>query len=137
MVSKTTRRGAPLELLFTGRTSVRCGGWELSRSDHEMVEFLILSEVRRRVSKTGTLDFQRVDLELFRMRVGRVPWDSVMKSLAFSPGRLDAPQEGSLRGAGAGCRKMSQWGRRLAWTNRELLLRLEEKKRAYLLWKKG
>lgn len=33
------------------------------------------------------------------------------------------------------CCKMSQKGRRLAWLNRELLLRLQEKKRVYLLWK--
>ena len=33
--------------------------------------------------------------------------------------------------------KMSQQGRRLAWMNRELFLRLQEKKRNYLLWKKG
>ena len=32
---------------------------------------------------------------------------------------------------------MSWWGRRLVWTNRELFLRLQEKKRIYLLWKKG
>ena len=32
---------------------------------------------------------------------------------------------------------MSWHGRRLAWLNRELFLRLQEKKRIYLLWKKG
>ena len=30
-------------------------------------------------SETATLDFQRADFELFRMLVGRVPWDSVLK----------------------------------------------------------
>ena len=34
-------------------------------------------------------------------------------------------------------RKMSRYGRRPAWMNRELFLRLQEKKRIYLLWKKG
>ena len=33
--------------------------------------------------------------------------------------------------------KISRCGRRLAWMNRELFLRLQEKKRVYLLWKKG
>ena len=33
--------------------------------------------------------------------------------------------------------KMSQWGRRLAWMNTELFFRLQEKKRIYLLWRKG
>ena len=34
-------------------------------------------------------------------------------------------------------RKMSQHRRRPVWMNRELFLRLQEKKRIYLLWKKG
>ena len=33
-------------------------------------------------------------------------------------------------------RKMIWCGRRPAWMNRELFLRLQEKKRVYLLWKK-
>jgi len=33
--------------------------------------------------------------------------------------------------------KMSQRRRRQVWMNRELFLRLQEKKRIYLLWKKG
>ena len=33
--------------------------------------------------------------------------------------------------------KMSWRGRRPEWMNRELFLRLQEKKRIYLLWKKG
>ena len=32
---------------------------------------------------------------------------------------------------------MRWWGRRPSWMNRELFLRLEEKKRIYFLWKKG
>ena len=32
--------------------------------------------------------------------------------------------------------KMSWWGRRSVWLSRELFLRLQEKKRTYLLWKK-
>src|SRR5699024_12032505 len=32
--------------------------------------------------------------------------------------------------------KVSQWGRRPAWMSSELFLRLQEKKRIYLLWKK-
>jgi len=39
----------------------------LGQSDHEMVEFLILGEVRRGGSKTATL------------LVGKVPWDLALK----------------------------------------------------------
>ena len=45
----------------------------LGHSDYKMVELCILGEVRRGVSKTATLDFQRVDFELFGTLVGRVP----------------------------------------------------------------
>ncbi|KAK1212035.1 LIN1 transcriptase, partial [Pygoscelis papua] len=35
------------------------------------------------------------------------------------------------------CQKMSQWGRRPSWLNRELWLELRNKRRVYDLWKKG
>ena len=44
-----------------------------------MMEFSVLGEVRKRVSKTATLDFWRADFELFRTLVERVPWESVLK----------------------------------------------------------
>jgi len=50
-----------------------------------MIEFSILGEVRREVSKTATLDFPRADLELFSTLIGRVPSESWQRS----PGRLD------------------------------------------------
>ncbi|NXP18553.1 RTXE polymerase, partial [Scytalopus superciliaris] len=35
------------------------------------------------------------------------------------------------------CRKASQWGRRPAWLNSEILKEIREKKKVYQLWKKG
>ena len=111
----------------------------LGQSDHDMVEFSILGGVRRGNSKTATLDFLRADFELFRRLVGRVPWGSVLESkgvqdvwLLFKKEVLKAQEQ-----AVPLSRKMSRCGRRLAWMNRELFLRLQEKKRIYLLWKKG
>jgi len=43
------------------------------QSDHEIAEISISGEVRRGASKTTTLDFQRVNFELLRTMVGRVP----------------------------------------------------------------
>lgn len=45
----------------------------LGHRNHEMMEFLILREVRREVSRTAVLDFQRIDFDLFRTLVDRVP----------------------------------------------------------------
>ena len=41
----------------------------LGLSDHEMIEFSVRGEVKRRASKTTTMDFQRADFGLFRMLI--------------------------------------------------------------------
>lgn len=51
----------------------------LEESDQEMVEFSILGEVRRGFSKITTLVILRVDFELFKTLVGKIPWESVLK----------------------------------------------------------
>lgn len=47
----------------------------LVQNDLKMVEMLILGEARRGTSKTAALDFQRVNLELFRVLIERDAWD--------------------------------------------------------------
>lgn len=44
----------------------------LEHWDHEITEFSVLGEVRRRVSKTATLDFRQADFEIFSTLVGRI-----------------------------------------------------------------
>ena len=60
LVRKPTTGGALLDLLLTNREGL-VGVVEirscLGQSDHEMVKFSILGEVRREVMKTATLDF--------------------------------------------------------------------------------
>ena len=104
-----------------------------------MVEFWILAGVRRGNSKTATLDFRRADFELFRRLVGRVPCGSVLESKGVQDGWLLFKKEvlKAQEQAVPLSRKMSRCGRRPAWMNRELFLRLQEKKRIYLIWKKG
>ncbi|KAK4807146.1 hypothetical protein QYF61_018487 [Mycteria americana] len=142
LVSEPTREGAPLDLLFTNReglvSHVMVGGC-LGKSDHEMIEFLIRGEVRRGVSRTATLDFQRADFGLFRSLVDRVPWEAVLKgkgvqeSWTFFKKEILKAQEQAV----PMCRKTSRKGRRLTWLNREIWLELRKKKRVYDLWKKG
>lgn len=45
----------------------------LGQSNHEIVEFSILGDVRRVTSKTAILNFQRADFDLFRTLVAGVP----------------------------------------------------------------
>ncbi|KAK4821440.1 hypothetical protein QYF61_020023 [Mycteria americana] len=142
LVSEPTREGASLDLLFTNReglvSHVMVGG-RLGQSDHEMIDFSILGKVRRGVSRTATLDFWRADFGLFRKLADRVPWDVVLKGKGVQEGwaffkkeMLQAQEQAIPR-----CRKMTQWGRRRAWLNRELWLELRKKRRVYDLWKKG
>ena len=76
LVQEPTRGGALLDLLFTNSEGlvgdVKAGGC-LGQSDHVIVEFSVLGDVRRVTSKTAILNFQRVDFDLFRTFVARVP----------------------------------------------------------------
>ena len=133
LVREPTRGAAPLDLLFTNREGlvgdVEVGGC-LGQSDHDMVEFSILGGGRRGNSKTATLDFRRADFELFRRLVGRVPWGSVLESKGVQDGWLLFKKEvlKAQEQAVPLSRKMSRRRRRPAWMNRELFLRLQEKK---------
>ena len=89
-----------LDLLFTnweglvGGVVVRgCHG----NSNHKMIEFSIIGEVRSGVRRTATLDIQRADFGLLKSLLNRVPSELVLKSRGVQEG-----QEGSLKGAGAG-----------------------------------
>ena len=71
LVRYPTRASALPDLLFTnigqmGDVVKSCFG----QSDHKMVQFSIISEVRREVSKTATLNFWRVDFGLYRTLMG-------------------------------------------------------------------
>ncbi|GAB0209080.1 hypothetical protein GRJ2_003373700 [Grus japonensis] len=89
LVGEPTSGGASLNVLFTNREGlvgdVVVGG-RLGLSTHEMIEFSILGEVRRGVSKTATMDFRRADFGLLRTLVERVPWETVLKGKGVQEG---------------------------------------------------
>jgi len=60
------------------------------------------------------LDFQRIDIDLFRTLVGRIPWESVLKGKWLQEGWLLFKKEvlKAEEQAVPLCCKMSQWGRR-------------------------
>jgi len=51
-----------------------------------MIEFSILCEFRRGVSKTATVDFQRADFGLFGILTGRIPWETVLRDKGVNEG---------------------------------------------------
>ena len=125
LVSEPTREGNPLDLLIVNREGlvgdVMVGG-RLGHSNHERIEFSILGEIRRGISRTATLDFQRADFGLFRGLVDRVPWEAVLKGKGVQEGWtffkkeiLKAQEQAIPR-----CQKTSWLGIRPAQLNREL-----------------
>ena len=142
LVSQPTREGTLLDLLFMNReglvSDVMVGG-HIGHSDHEMIEFLILGEVRRGVSRTATLGFRRANFGLFGRLVDRVPREAVLRGKGFQEGWTFFKKEilKAQEQAVPMCQKTSQQGRRLAWLNRELWLELRKKRSVYDIWNKG
>ena len=89
LVREPAREGASLDLLFVNReglVGVVVVGGHLGHSNHEMIEFSVLGEVRRAVSRTAALDFWMADFGLFRRLVDRVPWEAVLKGKGVQEG---------------------------------------------------
>ncbi|PKU42582.1 adaptin ear-binding coat-associated protein 1 [Limosa lapponica baueri] len=140
--SLTQLVGEPTYLLLTNREGlvgdVVVGG-RLGLSDHEMVKFSIIREVRKGVSKTSTLDFRRADFSLFRSLVGKVPWEAALKGKGVQEGWVFFKEEvlkAQAQAIPVHCRAR-RWGKRPAWLNKEIGSQLREKRRVYGLWKKG
>ncbi|PKU41129.1 glycerol kinase [Limosa lapponica baueri] len=135
VMEEPPRRGAMLDLVLTnkeglvGNVKLKCS---LGRSDHEMVEFKILSGNRRAQSKLTTLGFRRADLGLFRDLLGRVPWDKALKGRGTQESWLISKDH--LLQAQERCipikRKSGKNTRRPAWMHKELLDKLKPKKEA-------
>lgn len=58
-------------------------------------EFLILGEVRRGISRTATLDFQRAEFGLLRKLVDIVSWEVVLNGKRVHVGNFKKAGEGS------------------------------------------
>ena len=81
-VRQPTREGVALDLLLANRAGLAgdvMAGGHLGHSDLEMIEFSIDREVRRGLSRTATLEFQRADFGLFRGLADKVPWEAVLQ----------------------------------------------------------
>jgi len=124
-VKEPTRGRKIQDLLSVNREGlagdVKVGGF-LGHSDQEMLDFSLLVEPRREVSRTATLDFRRSDFNLFRTMVERVPWEVVLESVGAQEGWeyfkevvLKVQELTILKS-----RKTSQRTRRPDWLNRDL-----------------
>lgn len=131
VVSELTREGVPRDLLFVnweGLLGDMLVGDCLRHSDHKAIEFSVLGEARRAVSKS--LDFQRTDFDFFRDLKDKVLCETLLKGKGdqegwiFFKNKIMKVQEQ----ANPVCQKMSCKGRRPALLNRELLQELWKKR---------
>ncbi|PKU43807.1 hypothetical protein llap_5873 [Limosa lapponica baueri] len=142
LVSEPTRESALLDLLLVNREElvgeVKVGG-HLGHSDHETIEFSILGETRRGVTKTATLDFRRANFDLFRRLLDKIPWEPALKDIGVQEGWMYFKKEvlKAQEQAVPVWQKTSRRGRRPAWLNRDFFMDLKNKRRVYNLWKRG
>ncbi|XP_053905560.1 uncharacterized protein LOC128849191 [Cuculus canorus] len=142
LVSEPTREGAFLDLLFVNREGLvgdlTVGGC-LGLSDHEMIGFSVLGGIKKGVSKTVTLNFQRADFGLFRRLISKVLWETVLQGKGAHEGwallksEILAAQEQAI----PVFRKRSRRGEKPAWWSREISRCVNNKKKLYVLWRKG
>jgi len=82
VVEEPTRKGALLVLVLTNKEGlvedVKVGG-RLGCSDHEIVEFRILSGGSRTISRIKTLDLRKANFGLFKELLGGIPWDRALE----------------------------------------------------------
>ena len=114
-------------------------GGRLGHSDHEIIEFSVLREARKGLSRTDILEFQRADFVLFRHQLDRIPWELVLKGIGVQEGWVLFKKEVLMKQEQAvpRCCKRSRRQRRPPWLNRELWLQLREKRKLYHFRKKA
>ena len=117
---------------------IRIGGC-LGCSEHATVEFMLWRNMTQAKSKIRTLNFRKADFQLFRKLINRTSWKNVLmgkgaeqswhifKEAFLSLQELSIPS----------CNKSGKQGKRMAWLNRGLLIKLKSKNRMRRQWKQG
>ncbi|CAM4672926.1 unnamed protein product [Lepidochelys kempii] len=142
VLEEPTRGGAFLDLLLTNWVELvgeaKVDG-NLGGSDHELVEFRILTQGRKVSSRIRTLDFRKADFDSLRERMARIPRGTNLKGKGVQESWLYF-KESLLRLQGQTIpmsRKNSKYDRRPAWLNSEILADFKDKKEAYKKCKVG
>ena len=128
-----TRGEALLDLLLTNMDELIKDikiSVSLGCSDHALVEFTILRDMGQVKSKVRTLNFRRVNFQLFKELVDGTPWEAALRDKGaeqswqlFKDIFLKA-QELSI----PICKKSGKNGRIPAWLSKDLLVKLKCKK---------
>jgi len=127
-----------LDLLLTSVSEligdIRIGGC-LGCTDHGVVEFTLLRDIRQAKSKIRKLNFRKS--QLFRELVNNTPWEYVLndkgveQSWQIFKDAFLRVQDPSI----CGCRMLGKEDRRPVWLNWDLLVKLVSKKKMHGQWK--
>ncbi|KAK4818026.1 hypothetical protein QYF61_004150 [Mycteria americana] len=142
LIDSPTRGGAMLDLMVTNASElisdVKIGG-SLGCSDHALVEFTVLRDMGQARSIVRTLNFRKANFQLFKELVSRTPWETVLRdkgpeqSWQIFKDAFHKAQELLV----PRCRKSGKEGKRPAWLNRDLLVKLKSKREMHRQWKQG
>jgi len=134
VVEKPKTTGALLDLVLMdkeGQVEVVKVGGRLGCSDHEKVEFRILDGANTAIIRIKLLDFRRANLGLFKGLLGGLPWVRALDGKEVQE-RWSLFKHHFLH-AQDRCiplrKKSSKGGRRTAWMSKELLAKLEWKRK--------
>ncbi|KFZ67747.1 hypothetical protein N338_13227, partial [Podiceps cristatus] len=96
-------------------------------------------DMGQKKSKVGTLNFRIANFQLFKELVNRTPWETALRdkgaewSWQIFKDAFHRAQELSI----PWCKKSDKEGKRPAWLNRDLLVKLKGKKEMHRQWKQG
>jgi len=104
-----------------------------------VVEFTFLKDMRQAKSKMRKLNFRKPNFQLIRELANKPPWESVLKDkgaeqiwqifkdVFFRAQELSIPRY----------RKSGKEGKRPAWLNQDLLVKLKSEKKMHRPWRQG
>jgi len=104
-----------------------------------LVEFTILRDMGKVRSIVKTLNFRKVNFQLFMELVSRMPWEMVLRdrgaeqSWQIFKDAFQKVQELSV----PWCKQSGTEGKTLAWLSRGLLVKLKGKREWHRQWKQG
>ncbi|KAK4806963.1 LOW QUALITY PROTEIN: hypothetical protein QYF61_027330 [Mycteria americana] len=140
VIDTPTRGDAILDLMVTNASElisdVKIGG-SLGCSDHALVEFTVLRDMGQARSIVRTLNFRKANFQLFKELVSSAPWETVLtdkgaeQSWQIFKDAFHKAQELSV----PRCRKSGKEGKRPAWLDRDLLVKLKSKRELHRQWK--
>ena len=119
-------------------SDIKIGG-SMHCSDHTLVEFTLLRDIRKARSTLKTQNFRKANFQLFKELLRRASWETVLRdrgaehSSQISKDAFHRAKDLSV----PRCKKSGKEGKRLVWLSQDLLVKLKSKRELHRRWKQG